>query len=129
MKVLAALAWASTTLGIYATSNEASVYLQDSVVASRSSKAQSVTPSTARLLFAQRLGLSQYHDLGDADEATLQVLNTYGGQQQSMFEDVEESRQQSTDKLLFIIEGVEFPEGGLKAQDSVDAHADHLIQM
>ena len=127
MKVLAGLAWASTALGIYAASEEAFVYIQDNALAPQSLKAETISPSTARLLFAQRLGLSQYHDLGDADEATLQILNAYGGQQQSIFGDIEESRHQSTDRLLFIIEGVEFPEGGLGAHNSVDGYADHFV--
>ena len=110
--MLLGLAWASTALGIYAASQEAPIYIQDDSLNGPTSKTQSISANTARLLLAQRLGLSQYHDLGDADEVTLDVLNTYGGQQQSIFGEREESRQQSTDKLLFIIEGVEYPEGG-----------------
>ena len=113
MKLLAGLTWASTAFGIYAASGDASVYIHDNALASQSLKTPSISPRTARLLFAKRLGLSQYHDLGDADEATLQILNAYSGKQQSVFGDLEESRQQTTDKLLFIVEGVEFPEGGL----------------
>ena len=115
MKLLAGLLWANITLGTSAASGEASIYIQDDATVPQGSKIQSISPQTARLLFAQRLGLSQYHDLGDADETTLQILNTYGGKQRSVFGDAEESRPQVADRLLFIVEGVEFPEGGLRA--------------
>lgn len=44
-----------------------------------------VDPDTARLIFAQRLGLSQFHTLGDVDETTLRHINAYGGQGQELF--------------------------------------------
>ena len=111
MKISLGLTWAGAALNVYAASQEAPLYIQDNSISPASSKAQSISPQTARLLLAQRLGLSQYHDLGVADEDTLEVLNTYGGPQQSAFGDEEPSRQQRTDKLLFIIEGVEHAEG------------------
>ena len=111
MKVSLGLMWVGAALNVYAATQEASLYIQDNSLSPASSKPQSISPKTARLLLAQRLGLSQYHDLGAADEGTLDVLNTYGGPQQLAFEDEEPSRQQRTDKLLFIIEGVEYAEG------------------
>ena len=110
MKLLASLVWASLALRPHAVSEDASIYIQDHVSEVKSI-APSISPNTARLLFAQRLGLSQYHEIGDADEKALDILNKYGGHQPSLFMADEESREQSTDKLLFIIEGVEFPEG------------------
>ncbi len=111
MKILLGLAWISTAIKIYVASQEAPLYVQDGSLSSPISKAQSISPNTARLLLAQRLGLSQYHDLGDADEVALDVLNRYGGPQQSAFGEEDEPQKQSLDRLLFIIEGVEYPEG------------------
>lgn len=38
---------------------------------------EAVDPATARLIFAQRLGLSEYHTLGDADDDALRQINAY----------------------------------------------------
>lgn len=111
MKTLLGLVWISAALRSFVTCQEAPLYIQDDSPNPPTSKAPSISPATARLLLAQRLGLSQYHDLGDVDETTLDVLNTYGGPQQSAFGEEAAPRQQSPDKLLFIIEGVEYPEG------------------
>lgn len=111
MRLLTILTWGILGLGVRAGSGDASIYIKDNVITLERPKVPSISPNIARLLFAQRLGLSQYHELGNVDETTLEVLNQYGGQQPSLLVDAEESRQQTTDRLLFIIEGVEFPEG------------------
>lgn len=111
MKILLGLTWVSTAVRVCLASREAPVYIQDGSPNPSISKVWSISPNTARLLLAQRLGVSQYHDLGSADERTLDLLNIFGGLQRSTFGEEEGSRQQSNDKLLFIIEGVENPEG------------------
>jgi hypothetical protein len=45
----------------------------------------SVSPETARLIIAQRLGLSRFHAIGLADAETIRHINTYGGRQQKLF--------------------------------------------
>lgn len=74
-----------------------------------SGEAASISAITTRLLLAQRLGLSQYHSLGDASDDSIQVLNSFGGIQELIFPD--ESRERRTDKFVAIIENVDQPEG------------------
>ena len=57
----------------------------------------------ARLVFAQRLGASQYHGLGDASESTLSYINKFGGRGKSLFQDSVEDK---AAELVMIIEGV-----------------------
>lgn len=63
------------------------IYTYDPLSSSSSSDSiqDTVDPETARLIFAQRLGLSQFHSLGDADDTALRHINTYGGQSQQLF--------------------------------------------
>ena len=52
-----------------------------------------VDPETARLILAQRLGLSRFHSIKDADAAAIKSINTYGGRHQKLFgEDADTSR-------------------------------------
>ena len=108
MKVLASIAWASTVSQSFATSPQTLVYLSDNEH-SGPFELPSVTPNTARLLLAQRLGLSQYHELGDPNDSILDILNGYGGSRQHAFAPQDESPIHG--HLLVIIEGVEHPEG------------------
>lgn len=74
-----------------------------------SGEAASISTITTRLLLAQRLGLSQYHSLGDAGDDLIQVLNSFGGIQEPIF--LDESRERRTGKFVAIIENVDHPEG------------------
>ncbi len=109
MRLLAGILCASTALRVCAAHTEALVYTSDSDTRQSSVQKPSISPSTARLLLAQRLGLGQFHDLGDADESALDILNKYGGKQQDIFDQEEGSI--DNNKLLLIVEGVEHPEG------------------
>ena len=109
MKALAVLLCASAALEAYTVVGEALIYTSDSSPRQAPVEPPSISPHTARLLFAQRLGLSQYHNLQDADEVTLDILNTYGGEQQQIF--ASEERSQGAEKLLLIVEGID--EGNL----------------
>jgi hypothetical protein len=66
-------------------------------------KSPSVSPAGARLYFTERLGLSQYHNLADADEATLQLLSDERATQAPLFADHEEGKA----RALLIVEGVD----------------------
>merc|ERR1711964_555983 len=80
---------------------DASVYIFDAAKRPSTSP-PSLSPEQARLVFAQRLGASQYHGIGDASEVTLSYVNRFGGPQESLFQD-------KTDKvaeLVLIVEGV-----------------------
>lgn len=115
MKTITALCWASSLTQAYSASSDAYVYFRGS--SSNAFKllatAPSISPSEARLIFAQRLGLSTYHSLGGASDSTLELLNEYGGQQQPLFHD--EHSQAQPNKLLAIVEGVESPKGNTQA--------------
>ena len=108
MNLLLGFLWLSSALEACTVAAEAFVYTSD-VPLSSNAETPSISPNTARLLFAQRLGLSQYHSLEGADESTLDILNTYGGKQQQLFTHEEHTR--SNDRLLLIVEGVTKPEG------------------
>jgi hypothetical protein len=53
-----------------------------------------VSPETARLIIAQRLGLSRFHSIEHADAETIRHINAFGGRQQKLFgeEDADRSR-------------------------------------
>ena len=103
MKALAGLLWASAALEACTVVGTAVVYTSESWLRQEQVEPPSISPDTARLLLAQRLGLSQYHSLQDADDSTLNILNTYGGVNQPLFAQ-EELR---AEKLLLVVEGVD----------------------
>jgi hypothetical protein len=53
-----------------------------------------VSPETARLILAQRLGLSRFHSVEHADAEAIRHINAYGGRQQKLFgtEDADRSK-------------------------------------
>lgn len=116
MKALAGLVWAGAVFEAYTVAGEALVYTSESWLRQTPAKPPSISPYAARLLFAQRLGLSRYHSLQDADDSTLDILNTYGGEQQQIF--APESG--GGEKLLLVVEGVD--EGSLGPQVIGDKH-------
>jgi len=109
MKSLALLSLAGAVAQASAALPEAHVYLSDSSQQDHS-KPPSISPHEASLLFAQRLGLSSYHSLGDVSESTLEHLDLYGGAQRRLFH---EEQWQGPSRLLAVVEGVEHPEGML----------------
>lgn len=63
-----------------------------------------IDPETARLVLAQRLGLSRFHSIKDADAEAIKIINTYGGRQQKLFgEEADTSKAQ----LLIWLEDAE----------------------
>ena len=93
---------------------EAPVYTFDpiSLPSTASHKLSSITPEGARLLLAHRLGLSKYHDLTDADEDTLDLINSLSSNQGLLFQGDE--REDEVPKLLVVVEGIENPKGMLQ---------------
>ena len=69
---------------------------------SSSSNPPALTPEEARLVFAQRLGISQYHGIGDASEKTLSSINTFSGRQESIFQD---SGRDKAAELVLLVQG------------------------
>lgn len=114
MKVVRSLLWASAALEACTVLAQALLYTSEPIPASSKLGPPSISPITARLLLAQRLGLSKYHSLEAADEITLEILNAFGGEQRRIFEDENQiwgDENSGNDKFLLIIEGVSEPEG------------------
>ena len=44
-----------------------------------------IDPETARLILAQRLGLSRFHSIKHVDSEAIKSINTFGGRQQKLF--------------------------------------------
>ena len=119
MKALTGLLWATVSLEAHTVLGQALVYTSESWSRQARVEPPSISPHTARLLLAQRLGLSQYHSLQDPDDLTLDILNTYGGEQQRIFAHDEEGFQ-GAEKLLLVVEGVD--EGSLRPAKLFDKH-------
>ncbi|MDI1488219.1 MAG: hypothetical protein OHK93_007493 [Ramalina farinacea] len=99
MQLLISLVWATFTL--YASAlGDSLIYFPTEEASGSSPRESSISPNTARLLLASRLGLSQYHELGDVDERTLDTLSQFTSGK--IFAQSEPQR-----KLLLIIDGAE----------------------
>lgn len=112
MLLLSGLWFASGLLQVHAVSSEAYIYTSRNPGSTLSHREPiSISSITARLLFAQRLGISQYHSLKDADEVSIELLNEFGcgGAEEQIFQDKDKERR--LDKLLVFIENVQHPEG------------------
>ena len=73
--------------------------------------APSISSENARLWLANRLGLSSFLDLDQADMKTISLLNQYGdGNQATLFAPTE-----SRSRKLVIIEGVDNPDGNMSS--------------
>ena len=110
MKVSSTIVWASTAYTVSAAANEAYVCTSDKTHPSSDSP-RIISPGTARLAFAQRLGLSQYHDIGDAEDQVFEVLNELPGVRPQLFTDEEP---EPFPRVLTIINDVQDPRGKLR---------------
>lgn len=90
-------------VGAAAALSDASVYIFQRDEMRRTSNPPSLTPEQARLVFAQRLGTSQYHGLGDASESTISYINDFGGNRRSLFG---EATNDNPAELVLIVEGI-----------------------
>ena len=108
MKVSSTLAWAILASAVSASSSDACVGTLDRP--RRPSANPAVTsPEVARLAFAKRLGLSQYHALGDVGNEILELLDHLPGASPQLFFH-EDPR--PFPRVLTIVEDVQNPEGG-----------------
>ncbi|KAI9744421.1 MAG: hypothetical protein M1818_001950 [Claussenomyces sp. TS43310] len=69
----------------HAVSDSAKVYIFSSSRPGSSSNTPDLSPEEARLVVAQRLGVSHYHSLNDASDKTLSYINDFGGEQTELF--------------------------------------------
>lgn len=98
--------------GTAAASAPARVFVYDPLDASANTAAASslsspptVSPETARLILAQRLGVSQYHSLDRVDDELLQYLNAFGGKTELL--GTSNEHEHTDAQLLVWVEGVE----------------------
>jgi hypothetical protein len=64
---------------------EAHVYFYDAISGTATQAPSSVSPETARLILAKRLGLSQFHSIDSPSKDTIKQLNAFGGRQPKLF--------------------------------------------
>jgi hypothetical protein len=98
LAALPAIASASAAVG--------QVFLYDAE-AVRPTTAETVDPATARLILAQRLGLSQFHSIADAGDAAIRQVNSYGGQSQELFG--WGGHEESKARVMIVVEGIRDP--------------------
>lgn len=72
-----------------ATSQVGHLYISEPNTSRRIPETTTVTPETARLILASRLGLDRYHSLGSANEDTINAVNKFGAQQELFTSDAE----------------------------------------
>ena len=86
-----------------AVASDASVYLFQRREFPSTLNPPTLSPEEARLVFAQRLGVSQYHGIGEAGEIKLAHINAFGGRQESIFQ---EPGRDKAAELVLLIQGV-----------------------
>ncbi|OSS49506.1 hypothetical protein B5807_06035 [Epicoccum nigrum] len=90
------LSWGFVASSLYCTAAAAAnghVFTFDGTATRAAPASSPIDPETARLILAQRLGLSRFHSIKDADAAAIKSINTYGGRHQKLFgEDADTSR-------------------------------------
>jgi hypothetical protein len=82
---------------------DANVYILQGEDFAHPSSPPTLSSEEARLVFAQRLGVSEYHGLGEASESTLSYINKFGGPQETLFQS---SAQYKAAELVLIVEGI-----------------------
>ena len=127
MKLHASLLWAGAALKACTVSAQALLYTSEAVQPAANGAPLSITQVTARLLLAQRLGLSRYHSLEDSDEITLEALNSFGVRQEPIFRLEQQTR--PSQKLLVIVDGVHHPEGSSGFDEPKCYHIDSRLQI
>ncbi|KAJ4372219.1 hypothetical protein N0V83_003993 [Neocucurbitaria cava] len=113
--------------------------IASSLCCSASAARPTVSPETARLILAQRLGLSRFHSIEHADTETIRHINAYGGRQQKLF-GAEDSDRTRAHVLMWIEDTVQdeatviINDGSDRSQDFAISHPppasdnDRLIQ-
>jgi len=109
MRLAASLAalWSLTvSLQTAAASSHGHVFLLDSTASLSASHHETIDPPSARLIFAERLGLSQFYEIENGDEEAIRWINAFGGSKQRLLG----SDSTATPTRVFIlVDGVEKP--------------------
>ncbi|KAF1839971.1 uncharacterized protein K460DRAFT_297227 [Cucurbitaria berberidis CBS 394.84] len=100
-------------------------FIASSLYCSAFAARPTVSPETARLILAQRLGLSRFHSIEHADSETLRHINVYGGRQQKLFGGEDSDRSKA--HLLLWIEDAEQDEATVVINDGSDRTQDFAI--
>jgi hypothetical protein len=98
---------ASATVAAASAVGKVFVYDRDSPSSPHLTNLETIDAQTARLIFAQRLGLSQFHTLSTSDDEALRRINDFGGQQRPLF--ASEKPVEGPSKVMIVIEGVDEP--------------------
>jgi len=105
---LCSLLWAaSATLTAASATGKVYVYDHDGSASQHTSTPETIDPKTARLIFARRLDLSQFHTLSNVDDEALRRINDFGGQKQMMFG--WDKHTEGPSEVMIVVEGVEEP--------------------
>ena len=83
-----------------APASDAIVYLFQGQEWASTPNPPTLSPEEARLVFAQRLGVSHYHGVGDVSQSTLLHINAFGGCQGSIFQNL--GRDKVPELVLFV---------------------------
>jgi hypothetical protein len=68
-----------TIIGVASATSEAIVYIFQGTEWPNSVDPPSLSPEQARLVIAQRLGVSKWHGLGDSSDSKISYVNEFGG--------------------------------------------------
>ncbi|KAI8940314.1 hypothetical protein NX059_004010 [Plenodomus lindquistii] len=100
-------------------------FVASSLYCSVSAARPSVSPETARLILAQRLGVSRFHSIEHADAEAIRHINTFGGQPRKLLgkEDADRSRAH----LLVWVENAEQDEATVIVNDGSDRTREFAI--
>lgn len=82
------LSWGLVASSLYcaaAAATNGHVFTFDGSATHAAPASSPVDPETARLILAQRLGLSRFHSIKNANAAAIKSINTFGGRQQKLF--------------------------------------------
>jgi hypothetical protein len=87
------------------------VLVYDPVQKAAPQQPPSVSTETARLILAQRLGLSRFHSIKHASDEIIEQINTYGGRRRQLF-GADKDQEQSRSHTLVWVDDVEDAGGG-----------------
>lgn len=101
--------WSLATGAVHAAAASAHghVFLIDTDTSPSTTHHETIDPPTARLIFAERLGLSRFYDIEDVDEDVIRRINTFGGShEQPLRRDASSS---TPYRVFILVDGLDKP--------------------